>query len=194
MDSVQAKIKVVQEEIKKENLTDEEQNARLKAEKIKIALEKMKEAAVRKVNLTLILTFVAFTTFFLKLYVKIFSPNGSSKSILIDERWTVSYILRQLAEKNHLTLTPHHAIVENYPDLHMGQAGKLNFLKLFIIILNFTERIYEDHEHLVENILLWSRDSSNKLYFVDRLDKNDVFYNPQVLRKKVCFDVNSISF
>lgn len=124
METVQAQMKSVQDRIQLENLTDEETNARLKAEKIKIALEKMKEASVRKVQIFMILIFFPIWDFsetnFLQIYVKIFSPNGSNKSILIDERWTVSYILRQLAEKNHVPLNPHHCIVEHYADLCMG--------------------------------------------------------------------------
>lgn len=54
-----------------------------------------------------------------KLYVKIFCGDGA-KSLLVDERWSVSYILRQLAEKNITTLNVRHAIVEHYPDLYMG--------------------------------------------------------------------------
>ena len=38
----------------------------------------------------------------------------------------------------------------------------------------------EDHDNLVDNLLMWARDSSNKLYFVERPDKFDVFMRPEV--------------
>ena len=38
----------------------------------------------------------------------------------------------------------------------------------------------EDHDSLVDNILLWARESTNKLYFVQRSDKYDVFQRPEV--------------
>jgi len=42
------------------------------------------------------------------------------------------------------------------------------------------ERIFEDHENLVENLLNWTRDSQNKLMFVERIEKYALFKNPQV--------------
>lgn len=56
----------------------------------------------------------------IQIYVKIYTVDGGSKSLLIDGRWTVEYILHQVAEKNHVIITPHYAIVEEYPDLYMG--------------------------------------------------------------------------
>lgn len=43
-----------------------------------------------------------------------------------------------------------------------------------------TERIFEDHENLVENLLNWTRDSQNKLIFMERIEKYALFKNPQV--------------
>ena len=74
-----------------------------KAQKIKEALEKMKEAKIKKI------------------YVKIFLEDGNVKGILIDERWTVLETMKKLAEKLEITLTPEHSIVEEYPDLHISK-------------------------------------------------------------------------
>ncbi|KRY79435.1 Abnormal cell migration protein 10, partial [Trichinella pseudospiralis] len=142
IEAVKAQIRNVKEEIQRENLTEAEITERLKNEKIKIALEKMKEASIKK------------------LYVKIFTPNGQSLNMLIDERWSVAYVLKLLAEKHRLDVSLNHAIVEFYPDLYM-------------------ERIYEDHEHLIENILMWTHGSPNKLFLMERRDKYHVFLEPE---------------
>ncbi|XP_035231428.1 ras-associated and pleckstrin homology domains-containing protein 1-like isoform X2 [Stegodyphus dumicola] len=122
--------------------TQVEQAARLKAEKIKIALEKMKEASIKK------------------LFIKAFSADNSAKSLLIDERMTVGHVCKLLAEKNHVAMDPKWALVEHIPELYL-------------------QRVYEDHEHVVENLLLWTRDSCNRLFFLDRGEKYDLFKNPQ---------------
>lgn len=50
-----------------------------------------------------------------------------------------------------------------------------------ILVFYFgTERIFEDHENLVENLLNWTRDSQNKLIFMERIEKYALFKNPQV--------------
>ena len=121
----------------------EEQEARLKAEKIKIAIEKIKEASVKK------------------LFIKVFTCDGSAKSLLVDEKMTVGHVTRILAEKNHVSLDPKWALVELVPDLYM-------------------ERVYEDNEMLVENCLLWKVDSKNTLWFIERPEKFDLFSRPEV--------------
>ena len=121
--------------------TDED--ARLKAEKIKLAIEKIKEASVKK------------------LFIKVFTSDGSAKSLRVDEKMSVGQVTRLLAEKNHVALDPKWALVELVPDLYM-------------------ERVYEDHEGLVENCLLWKVDSKNTLWFIERPEKFDLFSRPEV--------------
>merc|ERR1719431_2554240 len=120
-----------------------DQDARLKAEKIKIAIEKIKEASVKK------------------LFIKVFTCDGSAKSLLVDEKMSVGHVTRILAEKNHVSLDPKWALVELVPDLYM-------------------ERVYEDHELLVENCLLWKVDSKNTLWFIERPEKFDLFIRPEI--------------
>lgn len=81
-----------------------------KAAKIRQALEKMKEAKMKKI------------------YVKFFLEDGSTKGLLIDERWTVAETMRQLAEKLCITLTPEHVIVEEYPDLYISKFFVIGLL------------------------------------------------------------------
>ncbi|XP_043803822.1 amyloid beta A4 precursor protein-binding family B member 1-interacting protein-like isoform X3 [Apis laboriosa] len=116
--------------------------SRVKAEKIRLALEKMREASVQK------------------LFIKAFTLDGSGKSLLVDEGMSVAHVCRLLADKNHVPMDPKWTVVEHLPDL-------------------FMERVYEDHELLVENLLLWTRDSKNKLLFVERPEKTQLFLTPE---------------
>lgn len=47
-------------------------------------------------------------------------------------------------------------------------------LKFYI----FLERVYEEHELLVDNLMLWTRDSKNRLLFVERPERTLIFENP----------------
>lgn len=42
------------------------------------------------------------------------------------------------------------------------------------------ERVYEDHELLLENLMLWPRDSNNRLLFVMRPEKVLLFESPSL--------------
>lgn len=47
------------------------------------------------------------------------------------------------------------------------------------IITFIAERVYEEHELLVENLMLWTRDSPNTLLFHERPEKYQLFHNPE---------------
>ncbi|XP_071803007.1 ras-associated and pleckstrin homology domains-containing protein 1-like isoform X2 [Asterias amurensis] len=124
-------------------LTEEEKASKLKAEKIKIALEKLKKARVQK------------------LIIRVYGDDGSSKTMFADETMTCRQVVHILVEKNHLDERADWAVVEQIPDLYM-------------------ERVLEDQEHLVTDILLhWKRDSTSRLLFTERREKYAVFRNPQ---------------
>uniref|UniRef100_A0A8C7W4V7 Ras association (RalGDS/AF-6) and pleckstrin homology domains 1b n=1 Tax=Oncorhynchus mykiss TaxID=8022 RepID=A0A8C7W4V7_ONCMY len=120
----------------------EEQGAKVKAEKIRVALEKIKEAQVKK------------------LVIRVHMSDESSKTVMVDERQTVRQVLDSLLDKSHCGYSPDWALVETINELQM-------------------ERIFEDHENLVENLLNWTRDSHNKLMFIERIEKYALFKNPQ---------------
>ena len=86
----------------------EADEARVKAEKIKLAIEKIKEASIKK------------------LFIKVFTADGAAKSLLIDEKMTVGHVTRILAEKNHVKLDPKWGLVELVPDLYMERAYEDN--------------------------------------------------------------------
>ncbi|XP_075747832.1 ras-associated and pleckstrin homology domains-containing protein 1-like isoform X2 [Rhipicephalus microplus] len=142
LEAINVKLRSIQAGIELDTPPPAEQAARLKAEKIRIALEKMKEASVQK------------------LFIKAFSADNSAKSLLVDERMSIVHVTRLLADKNHVPMDPKWAILESIPQLYM-------------------ERVYEDHENLVENLLLWTRDSSNRILFVEREEKYDLFVRPE---------------
>lgn len=79
-----------------------------KAEKIRLALQKMKEASVKK------------------LFIKVFNDDGGAKSLLVDEGMRCSYVMRLLADKHHINLGPRWGLVEHLPDLHMGMLQNNN--------------------------------------------------------------------
>ncbi|TNN48016.1 Ras-associated and pleckstrin y domains-containing protein 1 [Liparis tanakae] len=70
-------------------------------------------------------------------------------------------VLDSLLEKSHCGYSPDWSLVETINELQM-------------------ERIFEDHENLVENLLNWTRDSQNRLMFSERTEKYALFKNPQV--------------
>lgn len=75
-----------------------------KAAKIQLALHKLESAPIRR------------------LFVKAFTADGASKSLLVDERMTCGHVTRLLADKNHVQMQPQWALIENLGDLQMGKC------------------------------------------------------------------------
>lgn len=74
-----------------------------KAAKIQLALHKLEHPSIRR------------------LFVKAFTSDGASKSLLVDERMTCGHVTRLLADKNHVHMQANWALVENLGDLQMGE-------------------------------------------------------------------------
>ena len=96
----------------------------MKAEKIRLALEKMREASVQK------------------LFIKAFTLDGSGKSLLVDEGMSVAHVCRLLADKNHVPMDPKWTVVEHLPDLFMGEypddlSSREEIGQFFILIFFF---------------------------------------------------------
>ncbi|KAL1784891.1 amyloid beta A4 precursor protein-binding family B member 1-interacting [Sigmodon hispidus] len=125
-----------------EPLSKEEEEAQAKADKIKLALEKLKEAKVKK------------------LVVKVHMDDNSTKSLMVDERQLARDVLDNLFEKTHCDCNVDWCLYEIYPELQI-------------------ERIFEDHENVVEILSDWTRDTENKVLFLKKEEKYAVFKNPQ---------------
>lgn len=120
----------------------EEIEAQIKADKIKLALEKLKEAKVKK------------------LVVKVLMNDGSSKTLMVDERQNVREVLENMFEKTHCDCNVDWSLCETNHELQL-------------------ERLFEDHENMVEPLLSWTRDSENQVLFKEMPEKYAVFKNPQ---------------
>ncbi|XP_074756198.1 amyloid beta A4 precursor protein-binding family B member 1-interacting protein [Athene noctua] len=125
-----------------EPLTQEDQEAQAKADKIKLALEKLKEAKVKK------------------LVVKVHMYDNSTKSLMVDERQVTRDVLDNLFEKTHCDCNIDWCLYEIYPELQI-------------------ERFFEDHENVVEVLSDWTRDTENKILFLEKSEKYALFKNPQ---------------
>uniref|UniRef100_A0A8C5KI69 Amyloid beta A4 precursor protein-binding family B member 1-interacting protein n=1 Tax=Jaculus jaculus TaxID=51337 RepID=A0A8C5KI69_JACJA len=84
-----------------EPLSQEEEEALAKADKIKLALEKLKEAKVKK------------------LVVKVHMFDNSTKSLMVDERQLARDVLDNLFEKTHCDCSVDWCLYETYPELQI---------------------------------------------------------------------------
>ncbi|XP_012870045.1 PREDICTED: amyloid beta A4 precursor protein-binding family B member 1-interacting protein [Dipodomys ordii] len=95
-----------------------------------------------------------------QLVVKVHMHDNSTKSLMVDERQLARDVLDNLFEKTHCDYNIDWCLYEIYPELQI-------------------ERFLEDHENVVEVLSDWTRDTENKVLFLEKEEKYDVFKNPQ---------------
>ncbi|KAF0047285.1 hypothetical protein F2P81_000918 [Scophthalmus maximus] len=142
-----------------------------KAEKIKLALEKLREAKVRKVKVSVQVLGVFFSSpcSHTGRVTDLIGPRSAvdreggdgSRTLMVDERQTVREVLDKLFEKTHCDRSMDWSLCEANPELQI-------------------ERGFEDHESLVELLSVWTRHNENKIYFVSRPQKYVMFTEPQL--------------
>ena len=94
--------------------------------------------------------------------VKVLLPDGAVKSVMVNSVMTVAQVLDTVQLNFNLQPSINWSLIEDTPDLYM-------------------ERLLEDHEYLLENLSFWSTDSRNRLLFIERPLKYDIFLHPEVL-------------
>lgn len=83
--------------------SQEEQQERIKAEKIRIALEKLRAARVKK------------------LVVKVYNDDDpTSKTVAIDQTWTAWEVCKKMMRKNDSEPDPNWVLSERIPQLSIG--------------------------------------------------------------------------
>lgn len=114
------------------NCLQEQQIAKLKNEKLKIAMMKLKEASVQKVIFShCLISFIHCTIISgfeinipvccLQMVLKAHNIDGSTKMVAIHEGMNVRDVCILLAERNHQELGPNWTLVERLSDLHLGK-------------------------------------------------------------------------
>ncbi|XP_024130016.1 amyloid beta A4 precursor protein-binding family B member 1-interacting protein isoform X2 [Oryzias melastigma] len=103
--------------------------AQTKLDKIKMALEKLKEAKVRK------------------LIVKVLMSDGSSKTLMVDGRQTVREVLDTLFEKSHCDQNINWSLCETNPELQIERD--LEDHEFFVELLSDWIRHSENKVHFI---------------------------------------------
>lgn len=136
-----------------------------KSTKIQLALQKLEHASVRR------------------LFVKAFTDDGSSKSLLVDERMNCGFVTKLLAGKIRRQSKPHLTSIQSFFLFALADKNHVNMEVSWGLIEYlpelYIERLYEDHELLVENLLTWSSDSKNRVLFAKRPDRVALFMAPE---------------
>ena len=125
------------------SLTEEEREQGLKEEKRRIGIEKMKLAHKKRVA------------------IKVFNPDRSNKTVVVEDGMTTNMVCHLLVVKNHFDESPNWVLVEQLGDVSL-------------------ERELEDHENVVEVHGSWPREHNNVFLFKQNEKKYDLFEDPIV--------------
>lgn len=125
------------------SLTEEEREQKLKEEKLRIGIEKMKLAHKKRVA------------------IKVFNPDRSNKTVVVEDGMTTGMVCHLLVVKNHFDESPNWVLVEQLGDVSL-------------------ERELEDHENVVEVHASWPREHNNVFLFKQNERKYDLFEDPIV--------------
>lgn len=103
---VDRRLEAREEELRSNSqLSEEEVATKMKEEKMKIALEKMKLASKRKVA------------------IKVFNNDGSNKTVVVEEGMTSAVVCYLLVTKNHFEESPNWTIIERLGDVGLGKMS-----------------------------------------------------------------------
>lgn len=123
------------------NLTEDEREQKLKEEKMRIGIEKMRLAHKKRVA------------------IKVFNPDRSNKTVVVEDGMTSMMVCHLLVVKNHFDESPNWVLVEQLGDVSL-------------------ERELEDHESVVEVYSSWPREHNNVFLFKQNEKKYDLFEDP----------------
>ena len=87
-----------------DTLTEDEREAKMKEEKVRIALEKLKVASKKTVA------------------VKVFNNDGSNKTVVLEEGMSAAVACYLLVTKNHFEESPNWALIERLGDVGLGEC------------------------------------------------------------------------
>lgn len=103
---VDRRLEAREEELRSNSqLSEEEVATKMKEEKMKIALEKMKLASKRKVA------------------IKVFNNDGSNKTVVVEDGMTSAVVCYLLVTKNHFEESPNWTIIERLGDVGLGKLS-----------------------------------------------------------------------
>lgn len=143
-ETVTRRLELKAEELRNDSsLTEDEREQRLKEEKIRIGIEKMKLAHKKRVA------------------IKVFNPDRSNKTVVVEDGMTTNMVCHLLVVKNHFDESPSWVLVEQLGDVSL-------------------ERELEDHENVVEVYSSWPREHNNVFLFKQNEKKYDLFEDPIV--------------